>query len=205
MAKQKAFFLTIIFFIPFLLGVGIVGYWYWTSRIEKKSLLPDFGTVPEFSLTSEQNQTVTRKQLLGKVSIMDFIFTECAGACPVMTMKMNDLQKVVRTEPAIQLLSVSVDPETDTPDVLKKYAGNHDAITGKWIFLTGRKESIYNLTKEGFHLGLDIEGENAIIHSQKFVLVDYRGEIRGYYDSDDDDAMKNLIRDALVLSRKVPA
>ncbi|MBI1802843.1 MAG: SCO family protein [Ignavibacteriae bacterium] len=205
MAIRKTLFLTIILFIPFFLGVGIVGYWYWTSRIEKKALLPNFGVVPGFSLTSERNQTITRNNLLGKVSIIDFIFTDCAGACPVMSMKMKDLQKVVRAEPAIQLVSVSVDPETDTPEVLKKYAEQHDALSGKWIFLTGRKDSIYTLTKDGFHLGLDIEGEGAIIHSQKFVLVDSRGEIRGYYDSEDEEAMKNLIRDALALSRRISA
>jgi len=205
MIKQKQIFISIIFFIPFLLGVGIVGYWYWTSRVEKKTLLPNFGTVPAFILTSERHRTITQKELVGKVSIMDFIFTDCGGTCPVMTMKMGDLQKVVRNEPAIQLISVSVDPVTDTPDVLRKYADDHEAIADKWIFLTGGKDSIYALTKEGFHLGLDIEGDNAIIHSQKFVLVDYRGEIRGYYDSDDEEAMKSLIRDALALAKKVPA
>src|SRR5258706_8079545 len=145
MAARKSFFLTVIFFVPFLLGMGIVGYWYWTSRFEQKILLPNFGAVPGFSLTSEENKPVTRNSLIGKVSLLDFIFTDCAGTCPVMSMKMKDLQAVVRNEPAIQLISVSVDPETDTPEVLKNYAGQHDALPGKWTFLTGNKDSIYSL------------------------------------------------------------
>ena len=203
MATQKKLFITIIFFVPFLLGVGIVGYWYWTSRVEKKMLLPNYGAVPEFSLTSEQKQNVTQKNFSGKVNIIDFIFTDCAGACPVMSTKMADMQKVLLREPAVQFISISVDPATDTPNVLKRYGEQYGAIPDKWIFLTGDKDSIYALSKQGFHLGLDIEGDNAIIHSQKFVLVDYRGEIRGYYDSDDDEAMKNLVRDALALAKKV--
>ena len=199
--RQKLFLS--IFLLPFVFGMGIVGYWYWTTRIDKKALLPNYGAVPDFSLTSEERRTVSRNDLVGKVTIVDFIFTDCAGTCPMMSTKMAGMQSTLKDASRIQLLSFSVDPETDTPDVLASYAKQYEAIPGKWIFLTGDKATIYALSKEGFHLGLDIEGDNALIHSQKFVLVDYRGDIRGYYDSEDDAAMKNLIRDALILSRTI--
>ena len=203
MRPGKFPYIFIIFIIPFLLGVGILAYWYWTVRIEKKSLLPEFGSVPEFSLTTESNSPFSRTQLLGKVTIADFIFTQCAGSCPVMTMKMGELQDTFKFAPELEFVSFSVDPETDTPAVLREYASNHNAISGKWFFLTGQKKIIYDLTKQGFHLGLDIEGENAIIHSQKIVLIDGKGTIRGYYDSDDENAMKGLIHDARILIGKI--
>ena len=121
----------------------------------------------------------------------------------MMSTKMSELQARFKDDPHIVFVSFSVDPETDTPDLLTQYAKQYGAIKGKWIFLTGNKDSIYSLTKQGFHLGLDIEGENTIIHSQKFVLVDHHGSMRGYYDSEDAEAMKDLVRDAEILSRRV--
>ena len=202
MKNTKPLFVLLIFVLPLVFGLTIVGYWYWTTRIEKNTLLPSYGLVPEFSLTSETKKPLTQNDLLGKISIVDFIFTQCAGACPMMSSKMSEMQKTLMSDPHIQFVSFSVDPETDTPDVLRQYAQQYGAVTGKWILLTGDKQQIYRLTKEGFHLGLDIEGDSAIIHSQKFVLVDHHGVIRGYYDSEDDESMKTLLRDAGVLSGK---
>ena len=117
---------------------------------------------------------------------------------------MSELQQTLVNEPRIYFVSFSVDPETDSPDVLTQYAKQYGAIKGKWVFLTGDKKDIYQLTREGFHLGLEVEGseEETIIHSQKFVLVDSHAQIRGYYDSEDDESMKLLIRDAKRLATK---
>jgi protein SCO1/2 len=198
--NKKSTFIFLIFGIPFLLGIGILGYWYLTMQVEKQVLLPSYGTAPDFSLVSEDHQDISRNNLMTKVSIIDFIFTECAGTCPMMSSKMSELQTSLSNDPHVQFISFSVDPETDTPEVLSEYAKQYNAKKGTWIFLTGNKQSIYDLTKQGFHLGLDIEGDNAIIHSQKFVLVDSHAVIRGYYDSEDEEAMKNLIRDARILA-----
>ncbi len=199
MHKHKFPYLTLIFAVPLILGIAILGFWYLTVRIEKKPLLPDYGSVPSFNLITEENKPFSREELTDKVTIVDFIFTECAGACPVMSMKMSALQDTFRSDPKLHFLSFSVDPATDSPAVLSTYARNHQAIPGKWTFLTGQKNAIYSLTKDGFHLGVDMEGEDAILHSQKFVIVDYEGKIRGYYDSDDDSAMRDLVRDARIL------
>jgi len=205
MKNPKRFFLTAIFIVPFLLGVGIVGYWYWTVRVEKQVMLPSYGVVPQFTLTAEDGRTVTKNDLLQKVSIVDFIFTQCAGACPMMSTKMADFQERFKNDPNIQFVSISVDPVTDTPPVLKEYAGQYGAVKGKWTFLTGDRKEIFRLTKEGFHLEIANEQDSTIIHSQKFVLIDHYGTIRGYYDSEDQQDVSALSRDAAILSSKVPA
>jgi protein SCO1/2 len=203
MRNRPSFLVLIIFGIPFVLGMAIVSYWYVTNRVEKKILLPTYGTVPDFRLTSDEGGAVSRRQLMGKITIADFIFTQCAGACPVMSSKMSEIQQAFLADPHTQFISFSVDPETDTPEVLRQYAKQYGAVQGKWHFLTGDRTAIYALTREGFHLGLDIEGDSAIIHSQKFVLIDHEAGIRGYYDIDDSDAVKSLLHDARILSSRV--
>lgn len=205
MKSKSSALISSILILPFLLGVVIVGYWFWTTRVDKEVMLPVFGEVPPFTLTSEDRRTITQNIFHSKISIVDFIFTQCGGTCPMMSTKMSYLQKTLAKDTLVQFISYSVDPETDTPEILSQYAIQYGALKGTWLFLTGNKSDIYTLTKEGFHLGIDIEGDDAIIHSQKFVLVDQRGAIRGYYDSEDEQAMKNLIRDARILSNKISA
>ena len=160
------------------------------------------GRVPEFSLTSEEGTTVTRANLINKVTIADFIFTSCAGICPTMSTKMSQLQTQLKDNPLALCISFSVDPEADTPEILKGYGENYGAINGRWMFLTGNKKEIYTLSRNGFHLGLDVDttDTNAIIHSQKFVLIDRHAVIRGYYDSDDESAMTQLVLDTKSLT-----
>lgn len=203
MIPKKTILIATIFIVPFTLGISIVGYWYWTTRIEKRSLLPSYGTVPEFSLTTQAKLPFTADSLAGRITVVDFIFTECAGACPMMSTKMADLQRTFADESRIRFVSFSVDPATDTPPVLTEYGARYGADPRRWTFLTGDRKAIESLTKSGFHLGLDIEGENAILHSQKFVLVDQHAAIRGYYDSEDDASMKTLVRDARILAAKI--
>lgn len=167
-----------------------------------KPELPELGEVPAFTLVTEASDTVDQSLFNDKISVVDFIFTSCAGICPMMSGRMAWMQEEFRDYPSIQLVSFSVDPETDTPEVLTAYGERYGALPGKWTFLTGPKPRIYDITRSGFHLGLDTEGENAIIHSQKFVLVDGRGAIRGYYDSDSTDTMDSLRDDAIMLARQ---
>lgn len=165
--------------------------------------LPVVSRVPEFSFVTEARAPFTRSGLEGKVTIADFIFTSCAGTCPMMSTKMASLQEKLAGDHQIQFVSTSVDPLTDTPEALAAYGKGYGAIPGKWIFLTGDKKEIFSLVREGYHLGLDTEGDDAIIHSQKFVLVDAQANIRGYYDSEDEEAMTHLVRDARSLAGKI--
>ena len=183
-----------------MIAVLYGGFLFWTLRSAPE--LPRVSRVPEFSLTSESREPFTRSGLAAKISIVDFIFTSCAGTCPMMSTKMSELQAELAHDPLVQFVSFSVDPETDTPEALSAYGAGYGAIGGKWTFLTGDRKAIFALTRDGFHLGLDTDGENAVIHSQKFVLVDANADIRGYYDSDDAKAMKQLIADARALAAR---
>lgn len=167
----------------------------------QESLLPGFGKVPEFHLISEDGRSFQTKDLRGHVTIADFIFTSCAGPCPLMSAQMQDFQSKIGPNDGIKLLSFSVDPETDTPDVLLDYAHRFSAVKDKWTFLTGSKSDMYMLTRKGFLLSIEADSD-AISHSTKFVLIDKSATIRGYYDSGDDSTSVLLLRDAFELAKE---
>ena len=116
--------------------------------------LQRFGEVPNFVLIERSGQQVTRADLLGKVWIVNFIFTRCAEECPLMSGHMARLQDALATASDVRLVSITVDPEHDTPEVLARYAERFAARPQRWWFLTGDKAAIYRLVREGFHLGL---------------------------------------------------
>ena len=119
----------------------------------------------------------------------------------MMTAQMSQFQTSLANDPTIKLLSFSVDPETDTPDVLTAYGKKFGANANKWTFLTGSKTDIYNLTRLGFHLTVEADS-NAVTHSTKFVLIDKKALIRGYYDSSDDTTGERLLEDARTLAKE---
>src|SRR5262249_41634180 len=140
---------------------------------------------------------VTLHDLAGRVWVADFIFTSCGGTCPLMTAKMRKLQDVL--PPAIRLVSITVDPARDPPEILAAYAGEHGAAVERWLFLTGDKQSLYDLCVKGFKLPLDESRGTAaepIAHSTRFVLVDKQGEIRGYYNGTEEEDLMRLAADA---------
>ena len=159
--------------------------------------LPKFYPVPHFSLIDQTDRTVTLDELKGKVWIADFIFTNCAGTCPMMTSEMRKLQQALPDE--IRMVSFTVDPARDTSKALAAYAAEHGATRDRWLFLTGDKESLYDLCMKGFKLPLDEQGgtpQEPILHSTRFVLVDKDGEIRGYYSGTEDKELAKLAADA---------
>jgi protein SCO1/2 len=177
-----------------LAGLVAVALWLIVSNAGRENdTLPGLGTVPPFSLTAESGAAVNEQLFRDRISVVDFIFTSCSGICPMMSGRMAWLQEELGDRNDIQFVSFSVDPETDTPEVLTEYGKRYGAVPGRWTFLTGDRALIYSVSKEGFKLGLDTEGDDAILHSQKFVLVDRQGTIRGYYDSDSTGAMETLM------------
>ena len=156
-----------------------------------------YGAAPDFSLLDISGKPFTRSNLAGKVWVADFIFTHCAGSCPAMTGMMRKLQDQLPRE--INLVSFSVDPERDTPQVLTDYAKQFGADKERWMFLTGDKEQLHKISIEGFKLALDESAGTEvepITHSSRFVLVDKDGQIRGYYSGMDEDDLKRLVEDA---------
>jgi protein SCO1/2 len=162
---------------------------------------PVLGRVPELSLVNRDGRTVSREDLAGAPWIADFIFTRCPASCPMMTSRMARFNRDLPPDSGVRLVSISVDPEHDTPEALDRYARSYEA-PAHWLFLTGDGEQIYRLSKEGFKLGVDpapqasgLQTAEPILHSTRFVLVDREGRIRGYYDAFDEEAMKRLRRD----------
>jgi cytochrome oxidase Cu insertion factor (SCO1/SenC/PrrC family) len=161
---------------------------------------PRYGRLPEFSLQDQLGRPVTRAGLAGRIWVADFIFTHCAGACPAMTARMARLRREVPDE--VAFLSFTVDPANDTPEVLTRYAANFNA-GPRWRFVTGPPKELYALSTNGFKLAaMEVPpeeqkagGDGPFLHSSKFVLVDGLGDVRGYYDSTDEDDMKNLAAD----------
>lgn len=159
--------------------------------------LPVYGRVPAFALTDQDGQPVTPAMWQGRVWIADFIFTRCAGQCVMMSSQMTALQRALPE--VVALVSITVDPDYDTPPVLAAYAARSGADTTRWRFLTGPREAIYALAHDGFRLSVAAEGgtpQEPILHSVRLVLVDGDGQIRGYYDATETDAVARLARDA---------
>jgi protein SCO1/2 len=161
--------------------------------------------VPKFELVNQEGQPFGSAQLTGKIWIADFIFTSCPGPCPIISTRMSELQKPLAPSD-VQLVSISVDPEKDTPDVLRAYAEKLRANSKRWDFLTGSRVAIYSLSRDGFKLGVSDGSEDAgiPIHSTRFALVDRRGAIRGYYDALAPDAVTKLLADTNHLLREQP-
>ena len=154
--------------------------------------LPEIGNIPQFEFTNSDGNTVTLDNLKGKVWVADFIFTTCTMACPMMTGNMNIVHKKFKKNDNVRLVSISVYPEYDTPEVLKNYASQYDADTEKWLFLTGKEDAVKDIIRDGFKIG---DYEDIIFHSEKFALVDKKGIIRAYYNGMKSEDMKQLKKD----------
>lgn len=156
-------------------------------------------TVPPFHFIDENGEPFTDKDTKGKILIVDFIFTRCTSICPRMSIQMQQLQ-LQMDEPRykdVLFLSHTVDPEHDTPEVLKAYAKRLDADPKRWKFLTGSAPAIYRQGNLGYLLsaGVDSSAAENFVHSPQFVLVDKQRHIRGMYDGTDSDAMHALMGD----------
>ena len=164
-----------------------------------------YGTVPGFQLTNQNGQPFGSAQLSGKIWIADFIYTTCPGPCPMISSRMSELQKPLQ-KTDVHLVSFSVDPDKDTPEVLRGYADKLQAEPGRWDFLTGAKPAIYKLSHDGFKLAVSdgSDAQGIPVHSTRIVLVDRHGQIRGYYDATEPEAITKLLADTNHLLREQP-
>lgn len=166
--------------------------------------LKNYGAVPQFTLLERAGKRSTLADMRGQVWIADFIYTTCTDTCPMQSAAMAKLQEKFHNQTDLKLVSFSVDPERDTPDVLARYAARFKASADRWLFLTGDKEQIARLVQEGFRLSAaavidPTSNESVILHSPRFVLIDRKSQIRGYYDSRDDTALERLNKDVETL------
>jgi protein SCO1/2 len=160
--------------------------------------LPVLGTVPAFTLTDRSGAEIRSAQLAGGVWIADFIFTRCPDVCPALTARMATLQAALPDD--VRLVSFSVDPTHDTPEVLRAYAARAGA-RDRWLFLTGARDAMATLLRDGFRVAYADDGPPTapITHSDRFVLVDRELRIRGYYHGDEPDDLARLADDAAAL------
>lgn len=148
--------------------------------------------LPDFQLTASDGTPFGLEQLKGKASVVDFFFTRCQGPCPMMAREMGKLQELFSGTDKLRFVSISVDPTNDSCSVLRDYGKSVGADSTRWPFLTGDPEGITSLSENGFKLAASTW---PVGHSTKFTLVDKLGRIRGYYDSTDPKAMKDLVDD----------
>jgi protein SCO1/2 len=159
--------------------------------------------IPEFQFTDHHGNAISDEDMLGHVTVVNFFFTTCRTICPKMTRQMNAL--VFNLEEKyfddIRFMSYTVDPEYDTPEVLAKYAKQQEAIDERWFFITGDKSEIYDLGVNGFRVTTqeDVNEQGNFLHSEKMILVDAKGHIRGFYDGTSPDEVRVLEEDIKIL------
>jgi len=192
-----------------LIPLVTLGLLLWLRQLEVNALqqrtVSSYGTVPAFQLINQNGQPFGSAQLAGKIWIADFIYTTCPGPCPMISSRMSELQKPLE-KTDVHLVSFSVDPEKDTPEVLRSYAERLQAEPGRWDFLTGPKSVIYKLSHDGFKLAVSdgSDAQGIPVHSTRMVLIDRYGEIRGYYDATEGEALTKLLADTNHLLREQP-
>jgi protein SCO1/2 len=160
--------------------------------------------VADFKLINQNGDTITQNDYEGKIYVTDFFFTRCMTICPIMTNHMGVLQKEFKDNSYIKLLSLSVTPVIDSVPVLRDYADKKGVIDSKWNITTGSKEHIYELARKSYFAVLD-EGDGGLqdfIHTENFVLVDTKKQIRGYYNGTDIEDIERLISDIKILLKE---
>jgi protein SCO1/2 len=184
-------------FVVLALGIPLIGF----MREHAMAYTPPFIELPlpAFDLTTADSKPFSRETLHGRVWVADFIFTTCPTVCPKLTKRMGEIQDQTRDlGEAFQLVSFTVDPENDTPDVLARYAEKNGA-TNRWTFVTGPLDKIEETVMKGFKIAMGKAdsggGLMTIFHGEKLVLVDAKGAIRGYF-SADDEGIALLLKDA---------
>ena len=157
--------------------------------------------IADFSLINQNGDTITQEFYKDKIYVADFFFTTCQTICPIMTDHMYDIQKQTISDPEVLLLSHSVTPEVDSVAQLKKYAKKKLVNSSKWNLVTGNKKQIYELARKSY-LAVKNAGNGGpfdMIHTENFMLIDKKRQIRGFYDGTDSEEIERLLEDIKVL------
>lgn len=210
-----------IFFIVFIILSAIILALFYNALTPKKTLKiynpadvnPEMvdttvqfikrdHTIEDFSFTNQNGKKITQKDYEGKIYVADFFFTTCPSICVPMGENMAWLQEQIKNNPKVMLLSHTVTPDIDTPEVLKAYALKKGVIDSKWNLVTGKKEDIYYIARKSY---LAVKTTNSselydMVHTENFVLVDQKKRIRGFYDGTNLEEVKKLLEDIKFLS-----
>jgi protein SCO1/2 len=161
-------------------------------------------SITEFNLINQAGEKVSKENFEGKIKIVDFFFTTCTNICPKMTFQMERVNEKFKGEKDLVILSHSVTPKEDTPEVLAKYGAEHGAELPKWQLLTGDLHHINNLARKSYFAAKkDWDGDfGEFIHTENFVLVDKDWRIRGYYDGTNTKDVDRLMKEYLILKKE---
>lgn len=201
MSKRTTTIILVSFFIVFA-AVFMTYYYSQTRDLPKK--LPILGNpghrVSDFSFTNQDGKTVTLANVDGKIRVVNYFFTTCKGICPRMNENMTKVYQAYRGNNDILILSHTVDPKKDTVGAMKAYSMHFDADPNQWMFLTGDKKALYEMARDEYLVTAvddtataDINSD--FIHSERFILVDKGGRIRGQYDGLNAGEVNQLIGD----------
>ncbi len=208
--------LVVIFIV---LVLGVFAGWYFYNKKEDQPLrtLPYFGpkhalktddttyhTIADFSFVNQYGKTFTQEDLKGKIYVSNSFFTTCKSICPIMNRELTHVYKAFKDRNDLMILSLTVDPETDSVPKLAEHAKNYGVNDDKWWFATGSKKDLYELTRRSFMLTVE-EGDGGVddfIHTQNFALIDKEKHIRGFYDGTDSVEVARLITDIRTLIKE---
>lgn len=216
-----SFFAKYKFFGIVLLGISAVIIYLFYNALVPKRILPVYSpamvnaelvpeeikhirkyhTIADFALTNQNGKTITQEDYKDKIYIADFFFTTCPTICPIMTKNMAGIQKQIKDDKDVMLLSHSVTPEIDSVAQLKKYALEKGVNDTLWNLVTGDKKQIYELARKSY-LAVKTDGDGGpfdMIHTENFILVDKERRIRGFYDGTDKEGVEQLLKDLQVL------
>lgn len=157
--------------------------------------------IGDFHLINQNGDSISKSDFEGKIYVADFFFTRCQTICPVMAVNMSELQEYYKEDEELKFLSHSVTPDIDSVPILRAYADKNGAIDGKWDITTGKKKHIYELARKSYFAVLDEGdgGDQDFIHTEQFVLIDKKNQIRGFYDGTDAAEIDRIIEDIEIL------
>jgi protein SCO1 len=176
-----------------------------TNHKGDKVIDSTYHIIPNLKLQTHNGDSLELDSLYGNIYVADFFFATCPGICPKMSRSLERVQEAFVKDRNFKIVSFTVDPVKDTLEALRSYADRNNAIPGKWYFLRSSKEDIFKLARDGFFItAKDDEdgGPEAFIHSEKLVLVDQSGHIRGYYSGVDSNRVRQLMGDIVLLLRE---
>jgi protein SCO1/2 len=160
--------------------------------------------IADFELINQNGKTITQADYKDKIYVADFFFTTCQTICPIMTSNMADVQKAIMDDEDVLLLSHTVTPEIDNVEQLKRYAKEKGVVDAKWNLVTGDKKQIYELARKSY-LAVKDNGDGGaydMIHTENFMLIDKKRQIRGFYDGTKNEEIKRLLSDIKVLKKE---
>jgi protein SCO1/2 len=156
--------------------------------------------VPEFTATNANGVSISTKEMNGNVSVVEFFFAQCPSICPIMNQQMERVFTNLARNNNFRIFSYSIDPDRDSLSALSQYALKHNADLSKWYFLRASQQDVFNFGRNGLKIPVDVEDSEAgFLHSERFVLVDWNRNIRGYYMGTDSLEVNKLMHDIVLL------